>query len=544
MSEVTLAARTQRWILVLAVTCSLVAASCAPLTSPAPQSAPPDATSAPAPSAGGNLNVRLTGDWDVLDPSGATVPNAAGLEMMLGTYDRLVQDQPRGDPVPYLATSWRFTDSASIVFDLRSDVTCQDGTPLTPTAVANSFTRLFQTPNAATVFGAGTPTITPNDAAHTIEFKWSHPNLDALFGFGTPTAGVICPAGLADPSKLTDTPAGSGPYVLSSAVHGASAVLRKNPAWSWGPGGATAQDLPDTLTFTVVANDTTAANELITGELDAATIQGPDVARLDANSALQHIVTKPAKLVPLTLNATTGHPTADPQVRRAIMTAVDPAAWNQATYDGRGQTGTSIFSTDARCYEPATAELMPKPSLDSARQILLADGYTLGSDNRFSKNGQPLSLDVLGSPAQWGKGTEYIGVQLTALGVNVTVDDLDRATYVMRLRAGNYDVSMFPQVSPDIPSGQLQYMAGPLPPTGVNFAYYVDPTADSDFEAALNADQAQQCQDWSKFQLDLLRNSDYLPLAAPPSDFFTQQNISSVTIQGLGFDAASLRRTH
>jgi peptide/nickel transport system substrate-binding protein len=506
------------------------------------QSGRPDGSPAPAQAAGGNLNVRLTGDWDVLDPSGGTIPNAAALEIIMGTYDRLTENQPRGDPLPYLATSWRFTDSATIVFDLRADVACQDGTLLTPSAVANSFARLFQTPNAATVFGAGMPTITPDDAAHTIAFRWSHPNLDALFGFGTPAAGVICPSGLADPSKLTDGPVGSGPYTLSSAVHGASAVLKKNPAWNWGPGGLTARELPDTLNFNVVANDTTAANELVTGELDAATIQGPDVARLDANRSLQHIVTRSAKLVPLTLNATASHPTADPQVRRAIMTAVDPAAWNQAAYNGQGLTGTSIFATDARCYEPGTAELMPKSSLDSARQILTADGYTLGSDGHFSKNGQPLILDVLGSPAQWGKGTEYIGAQLTALGVNATVDDLDRATYVSRLRAGNYDVSMFPQVSPDIPSGQLQYMAGPLPPQGVNFSFYVDSTADSDFDAALNADQAQQCQDWSRFQMDILRNYDYLPLAAPPSDFFTQQKVSGVTVQGLGFDAASLRR--
>jgi peptide/nickel transport system substrate-binding protein len=487
--------------------------------------------------------VRLTGDWDVFDPSGEVIANAAGGQVLMGTYDRLLEIQPKGDPLPYLATAWRFVDSATIVFDLRSDVVCQDGTPLTPTDVGKSFARLFKTANAGTVFGGGTPIITPDDAAHTIQFKWPQPNIDALFGFGSTYASVICPAGLADPTRLNDTPAGSGPYVLSSAVHGATVKLTKNPAWKWGPNGLTAKDLPDSLTFSVVSNDTTAANQLITGELDVAGIQGPDVTRLEADTSLQHLAVTAFKLVPLTMNATAGHPTTDPQVRRAIMTAIDPAAWNQAAYQGRGVTSTSIFAKDAKCYESATADAMPKPSLDTAKQILTDDGYTLGSDGRFAKNGQPLSVEVLGSPAQWGKGTEYIGEELSALGMTVTLDDLERGPYITRLRAGNYDVSMFPQGSGDIPSSQLQYIAGPLPPTGINFSFYVDPVVDADFDAALNADQAHQCQAWSKFQLDLLRNYDYLPLAAPTTDLFTGQKISIVVAQGTGFDTASLRRT-
>ena len=136
-----------------------------------------------------------------------------------------------------------------------------------------------------------------------------------------------------------------------------------------GPSGLTAKDLPDSLTFNIVATDTTAANDLITGGVDVAPIQGPDVARLLTDKSLQHIATPSFKLSPLYMNATAGHPTADPQVRRAIMTAIDPAAWNQAAYGGRGVTSSSVFSKQALCYAPATAQYMPQPSLAMARQI-------------------------------------------------------------------------------------------------------------------------------------------------------------------------------
>ena len=490
---------------------------------------------------GGNLNLRLTGDWDTLDPNGPTIPAVPAQEIILGAYDRLIGYGPKGDVVPYVARSWKFPSASSIVFDVRQDVTCADGTKLNATAIANSYSRLFKSPIAANAFGIGSPSITPDDAAHTIEFRWPNPNADAFFGFGTAYAGIVCPAGLANTGKLKDTPSGSGPYSLTAASHGASATLTRNPAWTWGPAGLTAKSLPDSLTFNVVANDTTAANELISGQLDVATVQGADLDRLLATESLQHIATASFKLSPLTMNATAGHPTADPGLRHAIMTAIDPVAWNQAAYRGRGVTGTSIFSKNALCYELATAKLMPKPSLATAKQILTTAGYTAGADGKLVNGGKPLSLSVIGSPAQWGNGTEYIASQLTSLGINVTLSDLDRATWVARLRAGNYDVSMFPMPSPNIPSWLIADIAGPLPPKGTNFAYYVDPVADADYTAALNAGPNDRCQAWSKLQVDLLKNYDELPLAASTSDLFMQKKLAVVPIQAL-YDTATLRR--
>lgn len=500
------------------------------------------ASPSPSVSAGGILNVRLTGDWDTLDPGGTVVPAVPAQEIILGTYDRLIAYAANGDAEPYVARSWKFPDASTVVFDLRTDVTCTDGTPVTPSLVANSFARLFKGPIPASAFGPGTPQITADDAAHTVGFRWPNPNADGFFGFATAYASIVCPAGLASTAKLKDTPAGSGPYVLSSAIHGASATLVKNHAWKWGPGGLTAAQLPDSITLQVVANDTTAANELISGQLDVATVQGPDVDRLIGNKSLAHTATASYKLAPLTLNATAGHPTADPQLRRAIMTAIDPAAWNQAAYRGRGVTGTSIFSKQALCYEPGTAKLMPKPSLAAAKQILTAAGYTIGADGKLAKDGKPVNLNVIGSPAQWGNATEYIATQLTSLGFNVSLADIDRASWVARLRVGNYDVSMFPMPTPNIPSWLIADIAGSLPPKGTNFAYTVDATADADEAAALSASPASRCQAWSKWQLDVLRDYDMLPLAASTSDLFTQQRLTAVPVQAL-YDTSTLRRS-
>src|SRR5262245_43830460 len=91
------------------------------------------------PKAGGSMTLRLTADWDTLDP--ALTKSTIGYQMAFMAYDRVVALDKDGKVIPALARSW--TQSADTVkLTLRSDVTCSDGTKLTPTAVANSLKRL------------------------------------------------------------------------------------------------------------------------------------------------------------------------------------------------------------------------------------------------------------------------------------------------------------------------------------------------------------------------------------------------------------------
>jgi peptide/nickel transport system substrate-binding protein len=142
-----------------------------------------------------------------------------------------------------------------------------------------------------------------------------------------------------------------------------------------------------TLTFEVLERDTTAANQLLTGALDVATIQGPDLDRMLADKSLVVSTSSSAKLNELVMNATAGRRAADPQLRRAIMVAISPEEWKKAAYNGRGVMGTSIFGKDTRCYESETAKVMPPYSLETARQILTSAGYVPGPDGKLTEDG-------------------------------------------------------------------------------------------------------------------------------------------------------------
>jgi peptide/nickel transport system substrate-binding protein len=494
---------------------------------------------------GGNLSVRLLGDFSNFDPSGPPGQRPGDLPTMTALYDRLLAPGPKGKLYPYLASSWTASPSFNtITFTLKRGVTCTDGTALNAGDVANSFKRLFVSPSVQFAL-TGSPSVSANNKKGTVTFRFVQPNPDNIYGFASPFAGVICPAGLANPSQLQTTPSGTGAYMLTSAVHNGSVVLTRNPKWTWGPHGLTWKNLPQTLTEQVIPDDTTTANELITGALDSGQVVGADVPRLRADRSLTEIATSSPKLIPMVMNQSPGHVTADPQVRRAIMTAFDPRAWAHAAFPGSGiALGTSLFAKSSPCYDPATAKLVPKYSLAAAKQILLADGYS-DDNGTLMKNGSPLSITVLGAPSHWGAGTQYVASQLSSLGMKVTLEDLTFSAYGGAYIGGRFDISFTTTSAPNpAPSTFMSIVSGATPESGggTNYARVIDPVLAADVTAATSAVGPNRCKAWNKVQERALTNYDWLPLATPTVYFFAQKGITVDFISSSYIETETLRR--
>lgn len=481
---------------------------------------PQGATSgSPVPVAGGTVTARITGDWVTLDIQG--VSDVTTDQISLATYDRLVDVDKDNKVVPYLATSWTSTPT-SVTFTLRTDATCSDGTKVTPDVVAASFKRLVDPKTLSNkvgrIFGPGPYTITSDNATNTFTMKFGTPNGDPLPAFAYPTAGIICPAGVADPTKLANGSAGSGPYAQVSAVHGDAVTLKLRPEWKWGPNGATAAvaGLPETLVYKVVANATTASNLLLTGGLDIAYVQGQDVPRLVADKSLIQHVTHNYATYPLLFNFAAGHPTRDPLVREALMRAVDPKAWNEAAFSGQGTLTTSLVTPDVLCYDPATASLFPQMNTVRSSQLLEQAGYTM-SNGKLTKGGQPLTIKLIGTPTFYQPaGPEYLQAQFNALGITVALVNTDLPSFLSNLRGAAFDVAILstanaaPQIGSSAP-----LVSGKFFPQGNNYAQIDDPVAAQAAQDALNATGSAACALWATFQQTLLKNYDYMPLSSP-----------------------------
>jgi peptide/nickel transport system substrate-binding protein len=450
-------------------------------------------------------------------------------------YDRLVTLAADGKSyVPYLASSW-VQKANRITFTIRSGVAkCStDGHALTALDVLNSFKRHILTPkrsgSVATAgiggWGAGPYHIHADVKRSTFTLSVDHPYRNLLTPFAS--LPIICPAGLdalkSNPRALEDAAYGSGPYTLVSAKHGDRIEYKVRPEWNWGPKGAlTGKELPKTLVIQVVADDTTAANLLLTGGLDIAEITGPDVDRLLA-TPLHHKEVKNYYTDDLAFNQRPGRPLSGPEakpLRLAISTAVDPKLWNQASNAGHGEVATGWFRKGTECYDPSIAKLMPTPSIDRAKQILTQAGYTY-SGTKLLKDGKQVALDLLTTPLA-NQGPDYLLATLTQLGIDVTPRNQPGSVYGTNFLNGNFDMTI-------VRGSQSNFDAGlnVAPKFGdVAFNTAWAGYGDAEFNrlvSAANQNPGQGgCKYFSLVQKKALENAYNLPMAARNFEIFSR----------------------
>jgi peptide/nickel transport system substrate-binding protein len=477
---------------------------------------------------GGTANVRIRGPVGTLELT-TTQLNVTAIAVAQSLYDTLVAlDPDTALPIPYLARSWSQTPT-EIVFRLRTDATCADGTPVTATVVKNSLDAFIKSsPAVATTIGAGPFTVAANDSAATVTFSSKTPNSEMIYGFTQAGMGIMCPAGLVDTSQQRRKSFGSGPFVIDSFSEGVSFTVRVRPEWKWGPKGTTARTpgFPDRIVFKSVDNETTAANLLLTGGLDISEVSGLDVERLLADRSVINRSQSNAVASPLLMQMSPGRVAADEAVRRAIFTALDPTAFNRVQNNGRGRVPTGGFLVKgARCYDDSLGKLMPQHSADRAAQILTAAGYVAGPDKKFSKNGKPLALQVLGQQVGL-TGAEYISETLNAVGFTATLNVVDAAQFSTLVRTLNFDVTQLTIGSQTSTWGAyLPFIAGGKLVTqgGVNRTGVFDPVIDQAYSSYLSAtSSADQCRYMSEFQRQLLQGYDVMPMVAGTTDFFAR----------------------
>src|SRR5260370_26668739 len=300
-------ARTRRLWISLLVGCATALAACGS------GGTSPNGAQARNYVSGGSLSIRSIGDFRSFDVQ--LTQDSTTNAIMANNYATLLYLGTNGKFEGYLAKSWK-ASATSVSFVLKSGITCADGTPRAATMVKNSFQRMFdiKDPYAPVLFGPGPYTMTAEDASRTFTFSVGTPYSDLAYSF-TQTfpnslTGIVCPAGLKDPTQLTSKMFGLGAYTLVEAVHSDHVTMKLRPDFAWGPYGVTAKTpgVADTLMFKIIDSDTTAANAILTGALDVGLVAGADVSRLLNDTSLAHVdVLDSYMLQELAINESPGH---------------------------------------------------------------------------------------------------------------------------------------------------------------------------------------------------------------------------------------------
>jgi peptide/nickel transport system substrate-binding protein len=453
-------------------------------------------------------------------------------------YDTLIGRTPDGGVVPQLATRWQASPD-QVTYTLRKGVTCADGHPLTPGDVAADFNSVNDPKAPSPWIGFALPvpySATADDAAGTVTIKTRKP-----FGFLLEGAGslpIVCPAGLKNPASIEHASNGTGPYKVTSYVPGDHYTLQARPGYIWGPNGVTnsAAGSPKTVKIAFVQNESTSVNQMLSGQINAVQITGPDRARLDANPALKRFDV-PVIVGELNPNEAAGRMFADQQVRLAMAAALDRRPLTTVGTAGRGKVATELMvEKPVVCPGDETAGTIPAYNSAAANEALDAAGYTKGADGIRAKNGKKLVANLIyqvGAP-QTVSAVELIGQQLKAVGIGTNLKGLTQAAFLEALyTTRDFDV-FYSAINLEFPFMMTAYWGGPPPDKGGrNSGSVVNEDFDSLSAKAMAAPGTQSCGLWKQAHRALLKRADVIPISVGDRPYYT----SKATLQTVGLFA-------
>lgn len=490
---------------------------------------------------GAAFTMSLSSDPGSLDPQLSATGTLFQLTKF--AYDPLVSIDLDGEIGSQLATDWT-VDGTSATLTIADGIECSDGTAFTAQTAVDNLAFIGDPANASPYLGSFLPVgMTAAADGDTLSLTLATPAPFLLHGLAN--VPMVCEAGLADRSLLVSETSGTGPYVLDEAVANDHFTYTLRDDYAWGPGGISGDEpgLPATLTARIVPNETTAANLLLSGDLNAAQIVGPDADRLEQANLFQR--STPLVLGEQWYNEAEGHPTSDPAVRMALAQAVDLAELRKVITSGKDTPATSLTAVEpsACTFDSVTANL-PEFDVAAAEQALDGAGWVVGADGVRAKEGVPLAVTfvhdtVLGTP---GASAAELAVEAwQAIGVQVDAQAQDsNAIAAAMFGTGAWDVLWEP-VNVNTPSQMVGFLSGPGVPDGTNFASIQN----ADYEAAVAAATEQAgtagCDLWAEAEAALVRDADVVPFANNALNYFGSGaefsllgNIAPTSIRMLG----------
>lgn len=472
---------------------------------------------------GDTVTIAISADPGTLNPLTTVVANA--LSMNRFAYDSLVHQAPDGTTVAGLAERWTAT-TTSAEFTLRKGVTCQDGSELTASDVAAAYNHVADPANRSPLLGIGVPPTAAakaDDATRTVTVTSKRPA--PFFVEMARLLPIPCKKGTADPKALARATDGTGPYRLKESVPGDHYTYVRRDGYTWGPGGATGAELPATVVFKVMANESTATNLLLSGAIDIARVTGPDRKRLESAKAIERGTT--LLLGELLMNEGPGHPTADVAVRRALIGSLNLTQIGSVASGGTGKPATNLGEiSPTPCTGDTVTGNLPPYDVAKAAAELTGAGWTK-TGGFWTKDGKPLTV-TMPYPGTEGpriaSAVELAVQQWTTFGVKVSTKAMDQATVMTTLGSGDWEVVWAP-LTVYLPDQLSPFFDGAAPPDGTNFGHVENPDYRRHAAAAAAKPGKEGCADWDAADAALIKRVDVVPFVTDPR-----------TMYGLGVD--------
>ncbi len=237
------------------------------------------------------------------------------------------------------------------------------------------------------------------------------------------SALIPSPASVAYKTDFALKPVGAGPYKLDTFQPGQQLVVKANSDYWRG------QPTYDSITFKYVGDATGRMAALQSGQADIVdAVPVEQVDQLKAAAGLKVIEIPGLQVFGVGLRVTAA-PLQDKAVRQALNYAVDKKSVVSGVFRGHATVMDSPLAPNTTGHVTCGSYDF---SVDKANSMLDQAGWTKGADGVRAKGGTRLSLKLRTPDGMYPNDVRVAQVvqeQLKAVGVEVTIDKIDKAMF-------------------------------------------------------------------------------------------------------------------
>lgn len=288
------------------------------------------------------LRIPYVADIGTFDPDNGFETGA--MSAINNVYEGLVEYQPGSTRiVGRLARSWDISDDGlTYTFHLVQGAKFHDGTPFNAAAVIKSFERRRDRGLSLSYSLANVKDMrAPDDS--TVMLALGHPQPSLLDALSSPWGPkIISPVALAEHDNgdfaktwLNEHAVGTGPFKLAEFKRGQRYVLERNDDY-WGDKPFFRQ-----IQISVVPDISQQILQLQAGAIDAVPLNYPFAQLTSLPGGLE--ITAAPSMIPYDLFVKPNSPLEDAEVRKAVLTAINPALWIKDAFGEFASVSKSVY---------------------------------------------------------------------------------------------------------------------------------------------------------------------------------------------------------